>query len=98
MTTIQALALDYVLAIYHLALLGVVFFFAELHDRGCKLTLWLWNPSTGMWTIELMAKINLAHISQQGTQLIICPYQQQPAQVGHALLILPASNSPWLQH
>ena len=56
------------------------------------------NPSTGMWTIELMAKINLAHISQQGTQLIICPYQQQPAQVGHALLILPASNSPWLQH
>lgn len=25
------------------------------------------NLSTGMWTIELMAKINLAHISQQGS-------------------------------
>jgi len=22
----------------------VVFFFAELHDHGCKLTLWLWKP------------------------------------------------------
>lgn len=31
-------------------------------------------------------------------QLIIYPHQQQPAQVGYALLILPASNSPWLQH
>ena len=44
MTTVQALALDYVQAIYPLVLLGVVFFFAELHDRGCKLTLWLWKP------------------------------------------------------
>ena len=44
MTTIQALALDYVLAIYPLALLGVVFVFVELHDRGCRLTLCLWKP------------------------------------------------------
>jgi len=44
MTTVQALALDYVLAIYPLALLGVVFVFVELHDCGCRLTLCLWKP------------------------------------------------------
>ena len=44
MTTIQALALDYVLAIYPLVLLGVVYVFVELHDHGCWLVLSLWKP------------------------------------------------------
>ena len=44
MTTIQALALDYVLAIYPLVLLGVVYVFVELHDHGCRLILCLWKP------------------------------------------------------
>ena len=44
MTTIQALALDYVLAIYPLVLLGVVYVFVELHDHGCRLVLSLWKP------------------------------------------------------
>ena len=35
MTTIQAFALDYVLAIYPLVLLGVIYVFVELHDHGC---------------------------------------------------------------
>ena len=44
MTTIQALALDYVLAIYPLVLLGVVYAFVELHGHGCRLILCLWKP------------------------------------------------------
>ena len=44
MTTIQALALDYVLAIYPLVLLGVVYVFVEFHDHGCRLILCLWKP------------------------------------------------------
>ena len=44
MTTIQVLALDYVLAIYPLVLLGVVYVFVELHDHGCWLVLSLWKP------------------------------------------------------
>ena len=44
MITIQALALDYVLAIYPLVLLGVVYVFVELHDHGCRLVLSLWKP------------------------------------------------------
>ena len=44
MTTIQALALDYVLAIYPLVLLGVIYVFLELHDHGCRIVLCLWKP------------------------------------------------------
>ena len=44
MTTIQAMSMDYVTAIYPLALLGLVYVFVELHDHGCRLTLYLWKP------------------------------------------------------
>ena len=44
MTTIQALSMDYIIAIYPLALLGLVYVFVELHDRGCRLILCLWRP------------------------------------------------------
>jgi len=44
MTTIQAMSMDYVTAIYPLALLGLVHVFVELHDHGCRLILCLWKP------------------------------------------------------
>ena len=44
MTNIQALALDYVLAIYALVLLGVMYVLVELHDHGCRPIMWLWKP------------------------------------------------------
>ena len=44
MTTTQALALDYILAIYPLVLLGVVYVFVELYGHGCRLILCLWKP------------------------------------------------------
>ena len=44
LTTIQALAMDYLIAVYPLALLGLVYLLVELHDRGCRLIVWLWKP------------------------------------------------------
>ena len=41
LTTIQALAMDYLIAVYPLALLGLVYLF---HDRGCRPIMWLWKP------------------------------------------------------
>ena len=44
LTTIQALAMDYLIAVYPLALLGLVYLLVELHDYGCRLIVWLWKP------------------------------------------------------
>ena len=44
LTTIQALAMDYLIAVYPLALLGLVYFLVELHDCGYRLIVWLWKP------------------------------------------------------
>ena len=44
LTTIQALAMDYLIAVYPLALLGLVYLLVELHDRGCRPVVWLWKP------------------------------------------------------
>ena len=44
MTTMQALTLDYVLALYQLVLLDVGYMFVELHYHGFRLTLRLWKP------------------------------------------------------
>ena len=44
MTNIQALTLDYVLAIYPLVLLGVAYVLVELNDHGCRPILFLWRP------------------------------------------------------
>ena len=44
LTTIQALAMDYLIAVYPLALLGLVYLLVELHDYGCRPIVWLWKP------------------------------------------------------
>jgi len=44
MTTIQALALDYIIAIYPLILLLMVYIFVELHGHGCRVIMWFWRP------------------------------------------------------
>ena len=47
LTTLQTLALDYAIAIYPLLLVVVTYIAIELHDRGCKLLVWLWRPFHG---------------------------------------------------
>ena len=44
LTTIQAFAMDYLIAVYPLTLLGLVYLLVELHDRDCRLIVWLWKP------------------------------------------------------
>ena len=44
LTTIQAFAMDYLIAVYPLALLGLVYLLVELHDHDCRLIVWLWKP------------------------------------------------------
>ena len=43
-TTLQILALDYVVAVYPLVLLFVVYLFVKLHDSNFKLIVCLWSP------------------------------------------------------
>ena len=43
-TTLQALALDYVIAVYPLGLIIITFFLVELHDHNFRIILWLWKP------------------------------------------------------
>ena len=44
MSTIQALALDYILGIYPLALIVITYFLVVLHDYNVRVLLWLWKP------------------------------------------------------
>ena len=44
MTNIQALALDYIIAVYPLILITVTYLFVELHDWGFRPIVWLWRP------------------------------------------------------
>ena len=44
MTNIQALALDYVIAVYPLILITATYFLVELHDWGFRPIIWLWKP------------------------------------------------------
>ena len=44
LTTLQALALDYAIAIYPLLLVVITYIVIELHDRGCRVLVWLWRP------------------------------------------------------
>ena len=44
MTNIQALALDYIIAVYPLILITVTYFLVELHDWGFRPIIWLWRP------------------------------------------------------
>ena len=44
MSTLQVLALDYVVAVYPLLLTVLTYLLVELHNRNCKLVVWLWKP------------------------------------------------------
>ena len=44
MTTLQVLALDYAIAIFPLALIVITYSLVELHNRNCRLIVWLWRP------------------------------------------------------
>ena len=44
LTTLQTLALDYAIAIYPLLLVVITYIVIELHDRGCRVLVWLWRP------------------------------------------------------
>ena len=44
MSTLQALALDYIIAAYPLLLTVITYSLVELHNRNCKLVVCLWKP------------------------------------------------------
>ena len=44
MSTLQVLALDYIIAAYPLLLIVITYFLVELHDRNCRIIVWLWKP------------------------------------------------------
>ena len=44
MTTLQVLALDYIIVVYPLVLIAVIYIFIEMHDRNFRMIVWLWNP------------------------------------------------------
>ena len=44
MTTLQTLAMGYVTALYPLLLVICAYVFIELHSRGCRVLVLLWNP------------------------------------------------------
>ena len=44
MSTLHAIALDYVVAIYPLLLTIVIYFCIEMHDRGVRLVVCVWRP------------------------------------------------------
>ena len=44
MSTLQVLALDYIIAVYPLLLTIITYSFVELHNHNCKLVVWLWKP------------------------------------------------------
>ena len=43
-STLQALALDYVIAFYPLLLMSVTYISIKLHSKGYKIFVWLWRP------------------------------------------------------
>ena len=44
MTTLHAIALDYVVAIYPLLLTIMIYFCIEMHDRGVRVVVYVWRP------------------------------------------------------
>ena len=44
MSTLQILALDYIIAAYPLFLILITYSLVELHGRNCKIVVWLWKP------------------------------------------------------
>ena len=44
MSTLQVLALDYIIAAYPLLLIIITYSLVKLHNHNCKLVVWLWKP------------------------------------------------------
>ena len=44
MTTMQALALDYAIAVYPLFLIVITYLLVEMHDHNFRIFVWLWKP------------------------------------------------------
>ena len=44
MTTLQALALDYAIAVYPLLLTVFTYLLVEMHDHNVRIVVWLWKP------------------------------------------------------
>ena len=44
MTTLQALALDYAIAVYPLFLIVITYLLVEMHDHDVRILVWLWKP------------------------------------------------------
>ena len=44
MTTLQALALDYAIAVYPLFLIVITYLLVEMHDHDVRIVVWLWKP------------------------------------------------------
>ena len=44
MSTLTVIALDYVVALYPLALAALIYALIESHDSGCMLLVWVWRP------------------------------------------------------
>ena len=44
MTTLQTLALDYVIAVYPLLLIVITYLLVEMHDHDVRILVWLWKP------------------------------------------------------
>ena len=50
MTTLQALALDYIIAVYPLLLILLTYMMVQLYDRNFKPVVWAWKPFS--WTLR----------------------------------------------
>ena len=64
MTTLQALALDYLIAVYPLFLLLLVYLIVKLHSRSFKPTVYLWNvvrPMAMFLRSKLKIEFSLVH-------------------------------------
>ena len=44
MTTLEALAFDYIIAVYPLALIAIMYLLIKLHDHNFRPVVWLWKP------------------------------------------------------
>ena len=56
LTTLQALSLDYITAVYPLLLVVLTYVFIQLHATNCRVIVWMWKPFrflfSGNWDIH----------------------------------------------
>ena len=58
MTTLQVLALDYAIAVFPLALIVATYSLVELHNRNCRVIVWLWRPFHA-WCVRIRRLQNI---------------------------------------